>query len=209
MKIRFILTIGILCLLSFSAVAGPYPLVVESMYRDSETQSWDRQVRWIFERVGDHSVQVTAQGSPNPVLRIEYDNAGNLRGVKRRLNWPKQEEIILPAGQPILLSHGYPVPYDFICPFDDSVNTAVLRKKSGGVCFAQHVRRKVEQMTLEQALANHMIAQDGVSNLPPGCALRLVSVWREDHLLVKQLWCEGDHWWIYEETPFRKSWRLP
>ena len=31
---------------------------------------------------------------------------------------------------------------------------------------------------------------------------------RTGALIVKQLWCAEDDWWVYEETPLRHSWRI-
>jgi hypothetical protein len=31
---------------------------------------------------------------------------------------------------------------------------------------------------------------------------------RTDELMVQQLWADDGPWWIYEETPYRRSWQV-
>ncbi|MFH0813667.1 MAG: hypothetical protein V2A69_12645, partial [Pseudomonadota bacterium] len=80
-----------------------------------------------------------------------------------------------------------------------------IKKKTGGAVFSYQAEREITGVSFAQALQDEMIPE-AMKNDVSGKALKLITVKKNDQFTVKQLWAEGIPWWIYEETPYRKSW---
>jgi hypothetical protein len=81
-----------------------------------------------------------------------------------------------------------------------------IRRQAGQSTFVDHFQIDCLTVTSADALAHGWISESlgdagtlvmvGVTNLKTG------------ENVSRQLWVPGDFWWLYEETPYRRSWRL-
>ena len=209
MKSLTCLIFSCIVLLPTYASTAVFPITICSVYLDSRTGQWGKKVRWAFTEISEGGVQVTREGSEDPVVLLEYDQGGRLQRVEKRIGWgDKKLRVIEIALAPIVLSEGFPVPYDNLAPHDDTITEAVIRKQAGGVTFSYKVTREIRDISLDEAMAENMVDEQMPGNLT-GKGLRLITVRKGDSLLVRQLWPGGALWWVYEETPLRRSWLVP
>lgn len=81
-----------------------------------------------------------------------------------------------------------------------------FRRKAGGRTFVDRIRISVTPVSRDQAVdAQWLRFEKETSN-----DLKLIEAvdLRTGELIVKQLWEPGSDWWLYEQTPFRRSWRI-
>lgn len=207
MRYVFSIIFSCIVLLPTYALADIFPIMIRSAYLDSRTVQWGKEVRWIFTGVSEFRVDVTQEGTEDPVVLLEYDQNGRLQRVEkhiRRGNSPVQ--IVERPQSPIVLSKGFPVPYDYLAPYDDRLKEAVIKRRAGGLTFSYRVTREIRQISLDEAVAQNMVEGEMARDLI-GKALRLITIRKGGALLVRQLWPDGASWWVYEETPVRRSWR--
>jgi hypothetical protein len=104
----------------------------------------------------------------------------------------------------ILLVPGFPAPCD-VLPVDALDNGKVYEEKAeaGGRVFSKSYRVSVVPLSIGEAKAAGWIRVENRG----GEGLIMVSVADEaGRLVVKQLWPADGSWWLYEETPLRRSW---
>lgn len=110
---------------------------------------------------------------------------------------------------------GHPAPVN-ILPVEQADTEKFYDEKrtAGGRVFVKRYRVYQETVSLETALQQGWIQKEnrlpdtgpGVSDTRP---LRMMTVEDDSRTpVVRQLWREGDSWWLYEETPFKRSRRL-
>ncbi len=163
---------------------------------------------WFVDIDDENEIKFFAstQNEPLVVLHVSDDDFVQKVQTRHSENWHTRKLI----NAPIVLSEGHPIPYDWIAPFNDEIVETVIRKRSGNTVFRKSVRRTTRFISAEEAMELQML-KDGLYTLPGEARLKLISIESENHqLLVRQLWCETDtSWWIFEETPNRRSWRIP
>ncbi|MCP4113688.1 MAG: hypothetical protein GY749_50540 [Desulfobacteraceae bacterium] len=105
----------------------------------------------------------------------------------------------------LLIMSGYPAPCDILpVSQEESEKTYEEKYEAGGRVFVRKYKVKSENVSLEHAVKNGWIRKD--SSIKPA-GLRMITVTnRQGRLEVKQLWPAEGTWWIYEETPYRRSW---
>lgn len=106
----------------------------------------------------------------------------------------------------LLLAPGFPAPCD-VLPLGGADQGRVYRETSdaGGRTFTRSYRVSVRTFTAGEARSLGWLRAEQ----PVGPELIMVTVTDEkETLVVRQLWpAEGD-WWLYEETPRRRSWLI-
>ena len=112
-----------------------------------------------------------------------------------------------------LFASGYPAPCD-IFPRTmlasgslEASESYKVRRDIGGERFADEICIRVLPVSIDEAADNGWIkeaAQEGVSSLRVVKAVNC----RSGRLISLQVWPEGATWWIYEETPYRRSWQV-
>ena len=205
---KYLLCLIFSCIVLFptGAFTGVFPITICSVYLDPRTGQWGSEVRWAFTEISGGEVRVTQEGSEAPVVLLEYDQSGPLQRVEKWIGLgDKKIRVIESRLSPIVLSEGFPVPYDDLAPHDDTIKEAVIKKQAGGVTFSYKAARETRDISVNEAMTENIIDEQMAGKLT-GKALRLVIVRKGDALLVRQLWPEGALWWVYEETPIRKSW---
>jgi hypothetical protein len=110
------------------------------------------------------------------------------------------------TGRGILLLPGFPAPCD-VLPVGTKDSSAVYTEKTeaGGRVFSKTYRVAVEAVSDDAAKAMGYLRAE----VPGRAGLVMVSVIDEaGRPVVKQLWPADGAWWLYEETPVRRSWLI-
>jgi hypothetical protein len=108
----------------------------------------------------------------------------------------------------LLLVPGFPAPCD-ILPVGEMPAGRVYQEKSeaGGRVFIRTYRLLTRASSVGEARAGGWIRAEAENKVPS--ALSMVTVTDEKgRLVVRQLWPADGAWWIYEETPLRRSWLI-
>jgi hypothetical protein len=81
-----------------------------------------------------------------------------------------------------------------------------FQRQAGGRTFVDRIQVAMHSVTLGQAReAKWIRVEETVSD--ELTMIEAVDV-QAGLLVAKQLWAPGSDWWLYEETPFRRSWRI-
>jgi hypothetical protein len=110
------------------------------------------------------------------------------------------------SGVGLLLLPGFPAPCD-VLPVGrgDSGRVYEERTEAGGRVFARSYRVSVDAFSVDVARAKGWIRAED----PGKAGLIMVAVTDDKgRPVVKQLWPADGSWWIYEETPLRRSWLI-
>jgi hypothetical protein len=205
---------ALLALIGFMALAGecralPYrpagALSIVSQYaafNDSappHTQIW--QVVPAVAPDGGATLQffLEAAARPDTVCEITLPASG----AAGEIRW-KGIGSAPKSGADILLTPGFPAPCD-ILPVTQKDDGRVYQEKTGagGRVFLRTARVSYRALGVDEARAMGWIREAG----PGALELIMVTVFDETgRLVVRQLWPANGSWWIYEETPLRRSW---
>lgn len=188
-----------------AAHAEAETFVVRSKYLNPVTHQWDQEIKWRVHRLSSTYMEIFRKDREQPDMALTYADDGRLSSIADYLSGMKDTSFS--PKERIILSRGFPVPYDFLDPLDNNSRDVVLKKKIGDTSFSDHVSREVQLISSEQAVSWNMMDEKWPQ--PFGEKLRLIIIKRGDSLLVRQLWPQKATWWIFEETDVRKSWRLP
>ena len=151
---------------------------------------------------------MSREGSNEPVIVLTYDPRGRLKQVEKRiLRGNRFVEIEEHPQGPIVLSEGFPVPFDELSPLDESLNHVNIARKAGGLTFSYRVTREITGISPSDAVSSGMVDQ-AIATTIGEQNLRLITIRKAGALVVRQLWADGDVFWLYEETPVRRSWRV-
>lgn len=110
------------------------------------------------------------------------------------------------SGAGILLLPGFPAPCDVLpTGTKDSGTVYTEKSEAGGRVFSKSYRVSFEAVSSGQAKAAGWIRAED----PDRTGLIMASVTDErGRPVVKQLWSADGSWWLYEETPVRRSWLI-
>jgi len=206
MRLLLMRIVCLLFILSFAqeACAGGASFSVRSLYLDAASGKWEKEITWVFNVKDSTCISVSRGNRAEPDITIYYLPDGLLATVEdhvsgRRLNTDAKGD------SNIVLSWGFPVPYDYLAPFDDNIREVVVKREAGGVTFSHRMTRDIRDIGIDEALSEKMIAPNAAKGLYSE-RLRLITIKRKGDLVVRQLWPAGGPWWLYEETSFRRSW---
>ncbi len=111
------------------------------------------------------------------------------------------------SGAGILLLPGFPAPCD-VLPVGQGDRGGAYgeRIEAGGRVFSKSYRVSFAAFTVAEAKAMGWIRVEDLGT----AGLIIVTVTDErGRPVVKQLWPVDGSWWLYEETPLRRSWLIP
>ena len=104
----------------------------------------------------------------------------------------------------ILIIPGHPAPCDLLPPeHDDQKPTFEERESAGERVFVKQYRISYRSVAKDEAVNEKWLKNAAGDH--SSFQLRTV-VDEQGALVVRQLWPEGAPWWVYEETPLRRSW---
>jgi hypothetical protein len=135
------------------------------------------------------------------VLRLPSPGAsGEIRWEGMGKTGPKK------SGAGILLVPGFPAPCD-VLPVGRQDSGAVYEEKveAGGRVFSRSYRVSFAAFSVSEAKTQGWIRVED----PGNAGLIMVAVTDgKGRPVVKQLWPADGSWWLYEETPLRRSWLI-
>ena len=106
----------------------------------------------------------------------------------------------------LLLAPGFPAPCD-VLPVGEKDEGRVYQEKTqaGGSVFIRRYLVSTEVFTVTEAKARGWIKgeESGISGL-----IMVTVTDEKGRLAVRQLWPADGSWWLYEETPLRRSWLI-
>ena len=195
---------------AFLASAGslPFRLEVLSRYQNLFSEAESRENYWLFSLKPSSSsnrelMEISSRGT---VFARLFFKDGTLFEVEERLTAAKSRQQKF--SPPLALSAGYPVPYDWLAPGETHDGELSIKTEAGETSFLFMVTKTTSPMDLSEAIKNKMIDSRIQGLLSAHSPLKLIEVWKRDKFLIKQLWSPELNWWIYEETPERKSWLI-
>jgi hypothetical protein len=108
------------------------------------------------------------------------------------------------SGAGILLLPGFPAPCD-VLPVGQGGGAYGERIEAGGRVFSRSYRVSFDTFSVVGAKAMGWIRVED----PGKAGLIMITVTDENgRPVIKQLWPEDGSWWLYEETPLRRSWLI-
>ncbi len=207
--VYFIIMAGIIMLYAGMASGEPVGIRIKSVYFDPVNHKWSEPVIWIFSRSNENLIEVSGGIDKDIIVKLSYDNNNRLIKVERKnQNEKSKYDIFDYSKSSIVLSDGFPVPYDYLGSYDDLSPEAVMKKRAGGVKFSIRFARNIRNVDIDFAQKENMVNSDMAKRFEDS-GLKLITIKRDGKIVAKQLWPENFSWWIYEETPFRKSWLIP
>jgi hypothetical protein len=144
-----------------------------------------------------------ASGSAVPLCELKIPSHGDVDEIEWL--WPEREQKKISANG-LLIVQGFPAPCD-ILPIDQNEPDKIYedRIQAGGRIFLKRYRVFRRGVNLEEAKENGWLRKA----IHEPADLQMITVVDErNHLVVKQLWPTNGSWWIYEESPYRRSWSV-
>ena len=137
--------------------------------------------------------------SKHPLSTVTISKTGDIdwRGtIQKRSKKSSNGVMILP---------GHPLPCDIIPPQGSTTGpTFADRVTAGGRVFVRQYHLSYHRVHRNEAVTEGWIKE---STRPDYSSLEMRTIVDDEGtLVVRQLWPEGAQWWVYEETPFRRSW---
>lgn len=181
-------------------------LIIASEYVDSNAVDSVFKKNWhvTLQKHGEHVHRLTYFVSTNldrPLCEIKMDRTDN----ELHIRWSDaRSRNTLQDSNGLLLVLDFPAPCNLL-PINQSVSKKkyTIHREAGGRTFVQqyHVTRRT--VDYEVALENGWITKQTLRS----SQLIMLAVSDEyDRIVVKQLWPAQGGWWLYEETPNRRSW---
>jgi hypothetical protein len=154
---------------------------------------------------GSTGILFSRQQSGQSVCRLIFS------GASTDIFWERKDisPNTIHSGDLLIVS-GVPIPCD-VLPVEKlfSVDEPIeyeVRMNAGGRTFVERIQVDSAAVSIEDAQNNGWIKYTG--DVKTGLRLIKAVNLRTNELMVQQLWADDNPWWIYEETPFRRSWRV-
>lgn len=141
----------------------------------------------------------SASSAP-PFCRIDFlpEEEGDVR-----IRWTGAGGVVRNGRNGMLLMSGFPVACDILPVHQEGEEKTYSEKtEAGGRTFVKSITVRKETIAPEKAKDEGWIKKGRDDDL-----VLFSAVDDEGKLMVRQLWAENGDWWLYEETPFRRSWR--
>ena len=157
-------------------------------------------------QIMDKSMQVRFCGADTGVL------IGNLEiPFSGKINWDVLKSTTKQfQSDNLFIVPGFTIPVDvlpvarFLAGADSSVFE--LHRQVHGRTFVDRIRIFAYAVSKEQAQQSQWIRFDG--DVPSEFFMIEAVDAQTEKLIVRQLWMPGTAWWLFEQTPFRRSWRI-
>ena len=198
---------------------------VHSEYQSPIPGQSSNVVRWRFKEscLGAGGVMMEIDDSEQKVgCRAElYYNADWSLEQSDSFRWVRGEEVCSASqydeSKPVILGETI-IPGDWLnrpLPFayEAQKREVVVYEQIGTTRFAAYLKIQDQEISRAQARAQGMIRDNLQIGLDSSGRLYLVEVKRDSgngtqELLMRQLWFEGDRFWLYEAKGGRQSWRV-
>ena len=206
----------VIWLLSFSCAFAQIPYVPETSV-EIKTESLADEIPGRQNKISKITIQSMDKSGNARQVGFFVPGTGELVGVLRLMIsgavfWKGAGETVSQFhADNLLIITGVSVPFD-VLPIRKIINAEEpvdydFFREAGGRLFTERIRITLCMVSKESAYSAGWIQMGGgVSD----DALRMIEVTdpRTSELILKQLWTPEGFWWLYEETPFRRSWRI-
>ncbi len=179
---------------------------VRTVYKQAGVDRWTQTVDWNFVPGDENRCQVFRSGDAAVQMVLGYDADGRLAMVDDQIS--HLHIRTLDPNEFMVMSWGHPIPFDDLNPTSGFQGSVKLTKTIDQTRFVYLVDRKITSLSVADAVDAGMIDPDRFSTRTD-TNLTVITISYQNELLVRQLWLEGDSWWLFEETGLRRSWRLP
>lgn len=105
----------------------------------------------------------------------------------------------------IFLSIGHPVPYDWIDPYSKASGEIKVSMQSGTQKFSKTLRKDIQTITYNEALKSGYLTDENSGFIDSSKNFTLFTLTDNGKVILKQLWQDGNSFWLYEESELRKS----
>ena len=205
----------ILCLLSCSCVFAQIPYEPETSV-EIKTESLADEIPGLQNMISKIIIQPIEKMENGRQVGFFVPGTGELVGVLHFMIsgdvfWKGAGETVSQFhADNLLIIPGVSVPLD-VLPIRQIINAEEpvdfdFSREAGGRLFTDRIQIIVRPVGKLEAYSAGWIQSDGgISD-----ALNMIEVTdpQTSELIVKQLWAPESSWWLYEETPFRRSWRI-
>ena len=183
---------------------------IETLYFKNDGETITNKQIWqvIVKSEGDNTVILEFIQSGGDLSTSLCEVIIEKEDGERRIVWKSNDgKKELHGNNGFLPVGGYPVPCDMLPVYQkEPEKEYVLYKKVAGATFAERYTVKIENVDAKTAQNNGWIKSDGNTD---SLDFMTVSAYNSDKKpVVKQLWEKNSDWWLYEETPYRRSWRI-
>jgi hypothetical protein len=195
------------------AIAGALPYQpeepVDIITQPADTMHGPAFIQWRVapeaQQKGASGIAFFREGAGQAICRLVFS------GPTTDISWEGMEipPKTIQTGDLLIVS-GVPVPCDVMPVVElfsaDEPKEYEARTSAGGRTFVERIQVSSAPVGVEEARNNGWIK----FNVGKKDTLRLIKAVDliTDELMVQQLWSDDGSWWIYEETPFRRSWRV-
>jgi len=128
---------------------------------------------------------ITWDGKGTTSKRFQADDLLILSGLSVPID-------VLPVNR-LISNKGEPAVYEF-------------HRVTGDRTFVDRIQISVYSVTIDQARQSQWLRLE--KDIPVDLKMVEAVEQQTGLIVVKQLWVPGSDWWLYEETPFRNSWRI-
>lgn len=176
-----------------------------SQYRDLTTHNWGHDKLWQFLFSTPQNCQVYLQNETSPRLELSYSSDRRIINVSES-DGTLHNRTVAVDPHIVLLSHGYPIPFDDIAA-GGAINaaTVVERRTIAGVAFSEELTTRVVPALFQDVISQGFVRVDS-HDLVTSDQLYWVELYRQNQRIIRQLWQPNLAWWLYEETQERRSW---
>lgn len=209
MKVRFFLSFS-LCLTMFfglclSASGARYrpagQVVVETVFSGF---AGERLLTWriVVESAAKESHRLafyTGDQDVGATTTLALHESGEIERVELGQRGEPQQGV-----EQFLVQPGSPAPADILPVFQQEAEKKyAIEERAGGRVFRRSYRVVITEMSRAECVARGWLTATAVED---ATSLRVITVYDEKNKAVAmQLWESAGDWWLYEQTPFRRS----
>jgi hypothetical protein len=194
------------------ASAHPYQLEqpIEVITEPLEKEGGFAPIEWRiapeFDKNGTSIILFSRQESGKSVCRLTFSNSSVDISWDGRYVSPD-----LIHAEDLLIVSGAPIPCD-VLPVVKLFSTDApvlyeVRQEAGGRTFVERIQVSRVAVTYEEAKNHGWVKIPEIDVKTAFYLIKAVNL-RTGELMVQQLWADGHSWWMYEETPYRRSWQV-
>jgi len=176
----------------------------EGLFKDAENLSTKQYIIQTNVVNNKQETVFTASAGPGTHASISLIKFSDTIPVEIQKDMHSPGHIIKDT---LYFATGYPVPLDILPITQDTPIKEYERIRSaGGRTFKQTITVNITPLTIEEAQDRGWLRISPPHSPTP--LYLFTATTPGDKLLSRQLWPENGDWWLYEETPFRRSWRI-
>jgi len=180
-------------------------LTIRSLYKYPDVSTWGHEKYWYFRFTELMQGHVFLAEQEEPILSLNYDSQQRLIAVTD-VQYKVHNRSLVPGDNSVILSHGHPVPYDDLHALLITKSKEVVdRRTIAGVVFKKTFKADFREVT-KAAVRLPGYIFSGLDDQVISSQLYWLELYRDDQLVIRQLWDPSLSWWLYEETLERKSW---